>query len=98
MRSERAGEVLRFVAANLFRARVRAQMTQEQLAELADIDLRFLQRVERGQTNVSVAVVVALADALGVPVGGLFRRAALPEAMRGRPRRSPALRASGGQS
>lgn len=79
---------MRYVAANLFRARVRAHMTQEQLAELADIDLRFLQRVERGQTNVSVAVVVALADALAVPVGALFRRASLPEAMRGRPRRA----------
>jgi transcriptional regulator with XRE-family HTH domain len=65
---------------------MRAGLTQEKLAEAAGLDLRFLQRIERGRTNLSVAVLVALAEALGVSPGGLFRKAALPEARRGRPR------------
>ena len=60
-------------------------MTQERLAEAAELDLRFLQRVERGTANPSALTLVALADALGVPTGALFKRAALPEVRRGRP-------------
>jgi transcriptional regulator with XRE-family HTH domain len=85
MPSVRAQEVFDYIAANVLRARTQAGITQEKLAELADLDLRYLQRVERGRTNRSVAVVVALADALGVPPGSLFKKAQLPEAQRGRP-------------
>lgn len=82
-----------YIGANVYRARLRNGWTQEKLAEAADLDLRFLQRVERGKTNLSVVVVVALADALGVTPGSLFKKAVLPEVRRGRPpakRRPPA--------
>lgn len=85
MPSARAQELFAYIGANVYRARVRAGLTQEQLAEAAELDLRFLQRVERGKTNLSVAVVVALADALGVAPGSLFKKARLPEVQRGRP-------------
>jgi transcriptional regulator with XRE-family HTH domain len=67
------------------RPRALKGLTQEALAEAANLDLRFLQRVERGQTNLGVVVVVALADALNVPLGLLFRKATLLEAKPGRP-------------
>jgi len=63
-------------------------LTQEALAEAADLDVRFLQRVERGETNLGVAAVVALADALNVSVGTLFRKAKLLKATPGRPAKS----------
>ncbi|MDC0742605.1 helix-turn-helix transcriptional regulator [Polyangium sp. rjm3] len=78
------------------RLRLSRGLTQEQLAEAAELDLRFLQRVERGQTNVGVAVVVALADALAVAPGVLFRKARLPEAKPGRPRKT--TRSQGGSN
>lgn len=78
-------KLLGYVGANLRARRVARGLTQDQLAESADLDLRFLQRVERGQTNVSLAVLVALTDALGMKVTALFRPAKLPEARRGRP-------------
>ena len=86
MPSARAQELFSYIGANVYRARVRAGLTQERLAEKAELDLRFLQRVERGKTNLSVAVIVALADALGVAAGSLFRKAVLPDVQRGRPR------------
>ncbi|WP_338046355.1 helix-turn-helix transcriptional regulator [Polyangium spumosum] len=86
-RSARVVEVLGYIGANVRRLRLSRGLTQEQLAEAAELDLRFLQRVERGQTNVGVAVIVALAGALGVPPGRLFRKATLPEAKPGRPRK-----------
>ncbi|MDI3284945.1 helix-turn-helix transcriptional regulator [Polyangium sp. 15x6] len=95
-RSARVVEVLGYIGANVRRLRLSRGFTQEQLAEASELDLRFLQRVERGQTNVGVAVVVALADALGVPPAKLFRKATLPEAKPGRPRKT--ARSQGGSN
>lgn len=89
-RSANVATVLRYIGANVRRLRLARGLTQEQLAELAELDLRFLQRIERGQTNVGVAVIVALANALDVLPGMLFRKATLPAVKPGRPRKSKA--------
>jgi transcriptional regulator with XRE-family HTH domain len=75
------------MGANVHARRVHAGLTQQQLAELADVDLRFLQRIERGSGVPSFPTVVALADALGVNVAELFEAAEPTPARRGRPRR-----------
>jgi len=87
-RSARVATVLGYVGANVRRLRLKKGLTQEALAEAAELDLRFLQRVERGQTNVGVAVVVVLADVLEVVPGALFRKASAPEVKVGRPRKA----------
>jgi transcriptional regulator with XRE-family HTH domain len=76
-----------FIAANTRSHRLRRGMTQEGLAEVADLDLRFVQRIERGRTNLSVSALVALAAALGVAPSALFRAAKLPPSRPGRPRK-----------
>jgi transcriptional regulator with XRE-family HTH domain len=82
-------EVLGHIGANLLALRQRRGLTQQQLADAADVDLRFLQRLEQGQHNVSVAVLVALADALTVVPSRLFRETeAPPPRRRGRPRKT----------
>lgn len=86
-RSARVATVLGYIGANVRRLRLKKGLTQEALAEVAELDLRFLQRVERGQTNVGVAVVVVLADVLEVAPGALLRKASLPEVKLGRPRK-----------
>ncbi|WP_437274570.1 helix-turn-helix transcriptional regulator [Sorangium sp. So ce375] len=86
MERDHADVVLESIGANVHRLRVRLGLSQEALAEAADISTGFLQRVERGKTNVGVVVLVRLADALGVEPGVLLRRAVLPEVTRGRPR------------
>ena len=75
------------MGANVHARRVLAGLTQQQLAELADVDLRFLQRIERGAGVPSFPTVVALADALGANMGELFEPAEPTPARRGRPRR-----------
>lgn len=47
-------------------------LTQERLAELADLNLSYLSEVERGLANVSLCVVSSIADALGVSLAELF--------------------------
>ncbi|WP_437911395.1 helix-turn-helix transcriptional regulator [Sorangium sp. So ce302] len=92
MERDHADVVLEYIGANVHRLRVRLGLSQEALAEAADISTGFLQRVERGKTNVGVVVLVRLADALGVEPGVLLRRAVLPEVTRGRPRSTRAKR------
>jgi transcriptional regulator with XRE-family HTH domain len=83
---------LSYIAANLRAARHRRELTQQQVAASAKVDLRFLQRVEQGQNNLSVAILVALADVLRVPVASLFKKATMTKPTRGRPRKTPKKR------
>jgi transcriptional regulator with XRE-family HTH domain len=78
-------EFLASIAANVRRHRLRRGLTQEALAERAGQDLSYLQRVERGATNLSASVLFALAVALDVPPGLLVRKARLAPSRRGRP-------------
>ena len=51
--------------ANLRRQRMAVAMTQERLAELADLNIRTLQKIEAGQINILVTTVLRLQRALG---------------------------------
>lgn len=83
----RLREVLAYLAANVRRLRKKRALTQELLAERADLDLTTEQRIERAATNITLEVLVKLADALGVPPGRLLRAAKLGPIQRGRPRK-----------
>jgi transcriptional regulator with XRE-family HTH domain len=83
--SARAKLVLRYIAANVVRLRKRAGLTQEGLAEAADVEPRYVQEVERARTNLSIGVLVALAGALGVDERALLKPAKLSPPRTGRP-------------
>ena len=55
---------LEVLGANIRRERSARKMTQERLAELADISTRNLQKVEAGQLNILVTTLVRLQLAL----------------------------------
>lgn len=52
--------------------RVRENMTQEQLAEKADISSSYISAIERGKQSVSLEYVDRIAEALHVPVTELL--------------------------
>lgn len=54
------------IGRNVRRRREALGLSQEQLAHDADIALRHLGNIERGKQNPSIAVVIALAEALQV--------------------------------
>jgi transcriptional regulator with XRE-family HTH domain len=91
MPSARATEIQRSIAANIRRWRARRDLTQEALAEKAELGAVHVRSIERGVENITVATLIAIADALDVPPGRLLRAARLPELKPGRPRkrRSP---------
>ncbi len=86
----RLEQVLSHIGANVRARRQKLELTQERLAELSDLDLRFVQRVERGQTNLSVAVLVALAGVLETTPAAFFKPATMPAPRVGRPPKRPA--------
>lgn len=86
MRKARVHTLLRYVAANVQSLRAARGLTQLELAERAELDLRHLQRIERANVNLSIGALLALADSLGVPPSTLFEPADLAPPRVGRPR------------
>jgi transcriptional regulator with XRE-family HTH domain len=81
----RVVQVQRSLAANLRRLRTRDGLTQEQLAERAGLGPVHIRNIERGVENVTLATLVALADAFNVLPGQLLRKAVLQPLRPGRP-------------
>ncbi|WP_027138819.1 helix-turn-helix transcriptional regulator [Gaetbulibacter saemankumensis] len=52
--------------------RLKNGLSQEALANLADIDRTYLPSIEKGDTNVSIVIADKLASALGVELKSLF--------------------------
>ncbi|WP_232766909.1 helix-turn-helix transcriptional regulator [Geminisphaera colitermitum] len=59
-------ETVRF-GANVRRERVARAITQEKLSEMADMDIRTLQRIEAGEINPLLATVLRIQRALNCP-------------------------------
>jgi len=56
---------LKAFGANLRRERTRKGLTQEKLAELADLNTRTVQKIEAGNINILLTTVLRLRKALG---------------------------------
>ena len=56
---------LQMFGANLRRERTNRDITQEKLAELADLNIRTLQKIEAGQTNILITTAKRLRKGLG---------------------------------
>ncbi len=55
---------LKALGANIRRERIRQEMTQERLAELVDLNIRTVQKIEAGATNVLITTVLRFQKAL----------------------------------
>lgn len=47
-------------------------ITQEKLAELAELNIRTLQKIEAGQTNILITTAIRIRRAMGCPWGRLL--------------------------
>ena len=61
------------VGANIRRLRKAKGLTQEQLAHEAEIAMRYIAGVERGEENPSLRYLVKIAEALGIEPAELLR-------------------------
>lgn len=65
--------VRRTIGENIRRARRQAHLTQEQLAERADLHPVYISQIERGTKAVSVETLWKLSKALRVPMTTFLR-------------------------
>jgi transcriptional regulator with XRE-family HTH domain len=66
-------EVLAGFGAALRRERAKADVSQEQLAEAADVHVTYVSQVERGLKNVTLYNICRFARALGTTPASLLR-------------------------
>lgn len=57
---------LKLLGENIAKFRHKKQISQEKLAEIVDLSREYITRVERGQKNISLKKLFAIADALDV--------------------------------
>ena len=62
------------LGSNILALRTAKGWSQQALAGEADLSLRYLAGVERGEENPSIETIISIADALAVDIGDLFAR------------------------
>jgi transcriptional regulator with XRE-family HTH domain len=66
MRTSRSDQQwLRQLGKNVQRQRMQQGLTQQRLAELADVDIRNIQRIEAGEINVLLRTFARIQQAIG---------------------------------
>ena len=65
---------LKKLGGNIRRERMERDMTQQQLSELADLNIRNLQRIEAGEIDVLLTTALRIRKALGCPLERLLPR------------------------
>lgn len=66
------GSLLEQFGRKVRRYRLRKKLSQEKLAELADLHRTYIGQIETGKRNVALRNVAKIAKALNVPIKDLF--------------------------
>ena len=82
--------VLGLIGRRVAELRASRELTQEQLAERAEVSARYIQRVEAGTENLTVTTLIKMSNALRVSLGELLIPPTAPRARPGRPKRTSA--------
>lgn len=79
--------VLALIGRRVAELRAARELTQEQLAERAEVSARYVQRVEAGTENLTVRTLIKMSNALRVPLAELLVPPSASRARPGRPAR-----------
>lgn len=72
MKAMKPDEILGKLGSTIRQIRRGRRMTQEDLAEIAGVNVKHLGEVERGNGNPTLQLLIKIADALGEEVSDLF--------------------------
>ena len=67
-------QALRASGSNLRRERTVREITQEKLAEAADLNVRTVQKIEAGETNILITTMLRLRNGIGCELDDLFKK------------------------
>mgnify|MGYP003736954673 CR=1 FL=1 len=65
-------EINHLLAVKIRRLRKNKGLSQEKFALLAEIDRTYMQSIEKGERNISVATAAKISSALGISLSELF--------------------------
>ena len=85
MRPADPDTVVRDVGRRVAELRAHVDLTQEQLAAKAEVSVKYMQRVERGEENLGIRSLVRLANLLHASVTDLFQQPMTRRRRTGRP-------------
>lgn len=68
----KSDELLTLLGVRIRTLRKSKRLTQEHLAELADLNLSYMSEIERGLANVSLCIVNEISNALGMRISDLL--------------------------
>ncbi len=71
--------MLKAIGRNIRNLRLKKKMTQEQVAEMAGINPKYLGEIERGEKNPTALIIEKLSLALEVPICELITAGGCPE-------------------
>ncbi|WP_165828846.1 helix-turn-helix domain-containing protein [Flavobacterium sp. HTF] len=54
--------------------RVKEKITQEQLSTLCNVDVRTIQRIEKGKQNITISLLFSIADSLKIESSTLISK------------------------
>lgn len=67
MKNKEIQKELKRFGENMRQERISCDITQEKLAELAQLNVRTIQKIEAGQTNILITTAKRIQKALGCP-------------------------------
>jgi transcriptional regulator with XRE-family HTH domain len=70
--SLRSSEILKNIGENLLKERKARKLSMRELAQLAEIEYSQIHKIEKGKLNCTVLTIIAIAEALEIPVSDLF--------------------------
>jgi transcriptional regulator with XRE-family HTH domain len=66
-------DILRIIGQEIKDLRRRQGLTQSALASMCDVDIRTIQRIERGEFNMSFRILFAIGNSLGIRLSEFMR-------------------------
>jgi len=71
-RGKKTVDIKETIGARFKEIRTKKRITQEELAEMMDINPKYLSSIERGKENPTLNTLIKLSESLGVDLGEMF--------------------------
>ncbi len=65
-------DILKKIGLNFRAERMRKALSQEKFAEIANVHTNYIGKVERGEQNLTIKKIVALANSLDISIEKIF--------------------------
>ncbi len=65
-------DILKKIGLNFRVERTKQMLSQEKFAEIANVHMNYIGKIERGEQNLTIKKIVNLTNALNIPINKIF--------------------------